>query len=146
MLSQRAPMNALGATFGLGVISGPSCDSSPDAAQSESVQRLCQWGDCSLFFSRTGQLFSHLCNDHIGKRTSNNICLTCKWKDCGRFFAERDDITDHCRTTHVQRSGLQPELHLCEVCRRLPQHPIWINIHTSPFHRFVIKSSNESLI
>ena len=120
--------------------------SSDSSAQSESTQRQCQWQNCNSLFNRAGLLFSHLCNDHVGKRTNSSICLTCKWKDCGKSFEERDLITEHCRITHVSRSVLQPEPHVCEVCGCLLQHLPRVNIHTCSLRRCVIRSSSENRI
>ena len=123
---------------------GQSSDSSLDAAQFDSTQYQCRWESCRSLFGRAGQLNVHICNAHIGKRSDSNICLTCKWKDCGKSFEKRDDITKHCRITHVSRSVLQIEPHVCEVCGRLPQHLPRVNMHTSSLYRCVIESSHKS--
>jgi hypothetical protein len=44
-------------------------------------------------------LYTHLCNDHIGRKSTNNLCLTCKWNGCGTSCAKRDHITSHLRGT-----------------------------------------------
>lgn len=57
----------------------------------------CQWLDCTKSFSEPEALYNHLCNDHIGRKSTNNLCLTCKWKDCVTTCSKRDHITSHLR-------------------------------------------------
>ena len=57
----------------------------------------CLWMDCTLSFPDPELLYNHLCNDHIGRKSTNNLCLTCKWRDCGTTCAKRDHITSHLR-------------------------------------------------
>ena len=59
----------------------------------------CQWADCQVVAPDAELLYLHLCNDHIGRKSTNNLCLTCKWKDCGTTCAKRDHITSHLRGT-----------------------------------------------
>lgn len=70
----------------------------------------CLWLDCTLAFPDPEGLYNHLCNDHIGRKSTNNLCLTCKWRDCGTSCAKRDHITSHLRV----HTPLKP--HTCEVC------------------------------
>lgn len=57
----------------------------------------CQWLDCPKSFPNPETLYNHLCNDHIGRKSTNNLCLTCKWKDCVTTCTKRDHITSHLR-------------------------------------------------
>jgi len=57
----------------------------------------CQWLDCTKSFSDPEPLYSHLCNDHVGRKSTNNLCLTCKWRDCATTCSKRDHITSHIR-------------------------------------------------
>ena len=59
----------------------------------------CRWQDCTRSFGDAETLYNHLCNDHIGRKSTNNLCLTCRWKDCGTTCAKRDHITSHLRGT-----------------------------------------------
>ncbi|KAJ7293104.1 transcription factor PacC [Mycena rebaudengoi] len=68
----------------------------------------CLWVDCTQSFPDPETLYNHLCNDHIGRKSTNNLCLTCKWKDCGTTCAKRDHITSHLRV----HTPLKP--HICE--------------------------------
>lgn len=76
----------------------PQPDNSLSQSNSESYS--CQWLDCSSSFTDPEVLYNHLCNDHIGRKSTNNLCLTCKWKDCGTSCAKRDHITSHLRGTN----------------------------------------------
>ena len=57
----------------------------------------CQWLDCTESFTDPEPLYSHLCNDHVGRKSTNNLCLTCKWRDCATNCSKRDHITSHLR-------------------------------------------------
>ncbi|EIN14023.1 hypothetical protein PUNSTDRAFT_16975, partial [Punctularia strigosozonata HHB-11173 SS5] len=59
----------------------------------------------------------HLCNDHIGRKSTNNLCLTCKWKDCSTTCAKRDHITSHLRV----HTPLKP--HTCDICSKSFKRP-----------------------
>ena len=81
--------------------------SSDKSADKQSKQEpppghLCQWIDCEKVLPDPESLYNHLCNDHIGRKSTGNLCLTCKWKDCGTSCAKRDHITSHLRgTSHI---------------------------------------------
>lgn len=78
-----------------------SSSGSSSAAQSTSQEdgHACQWMDCQKVLGDPETLYNHLCNDHIGRKSTGNLCLTCKWKDCGTTCAKRDHITSHLRGT-----------------------------------------------
>lgn len=83
-------------------LKAPSQSPPPDTSvsiPSHSESYNCQWVDCSATFTDPEVLYNHLCNDHIGRKSTNNLCLTCKWKDCGTSCAKRDHITSHLRGT-----------------------------------------------
>ena len=81
-----------------------SSSSSSDAA----TAFKCQWEQCTRAFSDPETLYNHLCNDHIGRKSTNNLCLTCKWKDCTVTCAKRDHITSHMRGTSTFPSLVVP--------------------------------------
>ncbi|KAF9043775.1 hypothetical protein BDZ89DRAFT_215900 [Hymenopellis radicata] len=62
---------------------------------------LCRWSDCTLLFPNAEQLYDHLCEDHVGRKITSNLCLACKWKDCGSSYSKRDHITSHLRGTFI---------------------------------------------
>ncbi|KAI0322173.1 hypothetical protein OF83DRAFT_1236244 [Amylostereum chailletii] len=101
---------------------------SPDPPPSFS----CLWEGCSKSLSDPELLYNHLCNDHIGRKSTNNLCLTCKWKDCGTTCAKRDHITSHLRV----HTPLKP--HACEICKKTFKRPQDLKkhekIHTEEHH------------
>ncbi|KAL1749007.1 hypothetical protein HDZ31DRAFT_28490 [Schizophyllum fasciatum] len=93
----------------------------------------CQWVDCTQHFADPEVLYNHLCNDHIGRKSTNNLCLTCKWKDCTVTCAKRDHITSHMRV----HTPLKP--HICEICKKSFKRPQDLKkhekIHTEEHHQ-----------
>lgn len=61
----------------------------------------CQWLDCTKSYTDPEPLYNHLCNDHVGRKSTNNLCLTCKWRDCVTTCSKRDHITSHLRGIHL---------------------------------------------
>ncbi|PWN37106.1 uncharacterized protein FA14DRAFT_106099, partial [Meira miltonrushii] len=59
----------------------------------------------------------HLCNDHVGRKSTNNLCLSCKWEGCDVTCAKRDHITSHLRV----HTPLKP--HACDACGKLFKRP-----------------------
>ncbi|KAG6877880.1 hypothetical protein C0993_002881 [Termitomyces sp. T159_Od127] len=109
--------------------SPPVKSQSPDPA----AAHRCQWVDCDLQFPDPEALYNHLCNDHIGRKSTNNLCLTCRWKDCGTSCAKRDHITSHLRV----HTPLKP--HVCEICKKSFKRPQDLKkhekIHTEEHHQ-----------
>ncbi|ORY82116.1 putative transcription factor PacC, partial [Protomyces lactucae-debilis] len=62
-------------------------------------------------------LYNHVCEDHIGRKSTGNLTLTCAWGTCTITTAKRDHITSHIRV-HVP---LKP--HNCHHCRRSFKRP-----------------------
>lgn len=73
-------------------------------------QLYCRWADCSKTFSDPELLYAHLTTDHVGRKSTGNLCLTCHWDHCNVTVVKRDHITSHLRV-HVP---LKP--HHCNVC------------------------------
>lgn len=69
----------------------------------------CHWGDCTSTFPDAELLYAHLTNDHVGRKSTGNLCLTCHWNECDVTVVKRDHITSHLRV-HVP---LKP--HRCTV-------------------------------
>ncbi|KAI0066432.1 hypothetical protein BV25DRAFT_1848850 [Artomyces pyxidatus] len=107
---------------------GHSAESPSDSAPSY----RCQWVDCTKALPDPELLYNHLCNDHIGRKSTNNLCLTCKWKDCGTSCAKRDHITSHLRV----HTPLKP--HVCDICKKTFKRPQDLKkhekIHTEEHH------------
>ncbi|KAF6766610.1 transcription factor PacC [Ephemerocybe angulata] len=112
------------------IIASP--DPPPPPADSTSQHR-CLWVDCTEAFGDPEILYNHLCNEHIGRKSTNNLCLTCKWKDCGTSCAKRDHITSHLRV----HTPLKP--HACEICKKSFKRPQDLKkhekIHTEEHHQ-----------
>lgn len=88
----------------------------------------CRWEGCDKVFDAAEHLFEHLCQDHVGRKSTRNLCLKCKWADCKVSCAKRDHVTSHLRV-HVP---LKP--HMCEWCGRTFKRPQDLKKH-SRFHR-----------
>ncbi|PVG01999.1 hypothetical protein CPB86DRAFT_811903 [Serendipita vermifera] len=105
----------------------------PDTSSSSSAESYtCQWTTCTKSFADPEALYMHLCTDHVGRKSTNNLCLTCHWKDCNTTCAKRDHITSHLRV----HTPLKP--HLCEVCHKSFKRPQDLKkhekIHTEAHH------------
>ncbi|CDH50770.1 ph-response transcription factor pacc rim101 [Lichtheimia corymbifera JMRC:FSU:9682] len=72
----------------------------------------CHWGDCTSSFPDAELLYAHLTNDHVGRKSTGNLCLTCHWNECDVTVVKRDHITSHLRV-HVP---LKP--HRCTSFKR----------------------------
>ncbi|KAI9454160.1 hypothetical protein BJY52DRAFT_774192 [Lactarius psammicola] len=100
----------------------------PDTSSSHK----CQWLDCTQSFPDPETLYNHLCHDHIGRKSTNNLCLTCKWRDCVTTCTKRDHITSHLRV----HTPLKP--HVCEICKKTFKRPQDLKkhekIHTEEHH------------
>lgn len=75
----------------------------------DSQRYHCGWESCNKIYTDPEHLYSHLTNDHVGRKSTGNLCLTCHWEDCEVSVAKRDHITSHLRV-HVP---LKP--HHCSV-------------------------------
>ncbi|PPQ67163.1 hypothetical protein CVT25_005764 [Psilocybe cyanescens] len=111
----------------------PTYDTDPPASPQDPQTHKCLWGDCDQAFIDPETLYNHLCNDHIGRKSTNNLCLTCNWKDCGTTCAKRDHITSHLRV----HTPLKP--HVCEICKKSFKRPQDLKkhekIHTEEHHQ-----------
>ena len=89
--------------------SHPAMSSLPNmtATISPAPEHICLWLECSQPFPDPESLYNHLCSVHIGRKSTNNLCLTCKWKDCGTTCAKRDHITSHLRGTSFPNTPLK---------------------------------------
>ncbi|KAK6585548.1 hypothetical protein PZA11_002275 [Diplocarpon coronariae] len=77
----------------------------------------CQWDKCSERCSSAEALFEHICEKHVGRKSTNNLNLTCGWNQCRTTTVKRDHITSHIRV-HVP---LKP--HKCDFCGKAFKRP-----------------------
>ncbi|KAI8074883.1 hypothetical protein BC940DRAFT_286869 [Gongronella butleri] len=77
----------------------------------------CRWTGCQNMYETVEGLFEHLCDDHVGRRATNNLCLTCYWNDCGATAAKRDHLTSHVKV------HLPFKPYVCQQCRKPFKRP-----------------------
>lgn len=59
----------------------------------------------------------HICEKHVGRKSTNNLNLVCQWNQCRTTTVKRDHITSHIRV-HVP---LKP--HKCDFCGKSFKRP-----------------------
>lgn len=75
-------------------------DIASDFTTAESTVFTCRWANCAKTYTDAEILYSHLTNDHVGRKSTGNLCLTCHWDQCDVSVVKRDHITSHLRV-HV---------------------------------------------
>ncbi|KAF2837743.1 hypothetical protein M501DRAFT_1017528 [Patellaria atrata CBS 101060] len=80
-------------------------------------QLTCQWQNCGERCATPEQLYDHVCERHVGRKSTNNLNLTCQWGNCRTTTVKRDHITSHIRV-HVP---LKP--HKCDFCGKAFKRP-----------------------
>ncbi|TAQ84230.1 hypothetical protein B7494_g7445 [Chlorociboria aeruginascens] len=93
----------------------PADISPPVAATEDNLS--CQWEKCSERCTSAEVLFEHICEKHVGRKSTNNLNLTCGWNSCRTTTVKRDHITSHIRV-HVP---LKP--HKCDFCGKAFKRP-----------------------
>ncbi|CAG8699550.1 transcription factor PacC [Rhizophagus irregularis DAOM 181602=DAOM 197198] len=90
---------------------------SPPVSEGNNSEFICLWKNCNRNFEDAETLYSHLSTDHVGRKSTGNLCLDCHWDDCDVRTTKRDHITSHLRV-HVT---LKP--HICEKCKKAFKRP-----------------------
>ncbi|KAM7223792.1 pH-response transcription factor pacC/RIM101 [Rhypophila decipiens] len=91
--------------------------SSSSAAASQDESLVCRWSECNERFNTAEILYEHICEKHVGRKSTNNLNLTCQWNSCRTTTVKRDHITSHIRV-HVP---LKP--HKCDFCGKSFKRP-----------------------
>ncbi|KAI9679834.1 MAG: hypothetical protein M1817_004848 [Caeruleum heppii] len=87
------------------------------SANSTSELIPCQWNGCTERCRTAELLYDHICEQHVGRKSTNNLNLTCAWGTCRTTTVKRDHITSHIRV-HVP---LKP--HKCDFCGKSFKRP-----------------------
>ncbi|KAF7537753.1 hypothetical protein G7054_g3455 [Neopestalotiopsis clavispora] len=97
----------------------PSTAAAATAATTSSADEslVCRWGNCNERFTAAEPLYEHICERHVGRKSTNNLNLTCQWNSCRTTTVKRDHITSHIRV-HVP---LKP--HKCDFCGKSFKRP-----------------------
>ncbi|MCJ1471340.1 hypothetical protein MMC07_009988 [Pseudocyphellaria aurata] len=86
-------------------------------ASNSNESYVCQWANCGKRVDTPENLYDHVCDAHIGRKSTNNLNLVCAWGNCQIQVIKRDHITSHIRV-HVP---LKP--HRCEFCGKAFKRP-----------------------
>ncbi|PYH92628.1 hypothetical protein BO71DRAFT_400415 [Aspergillus ellipticus CBS 707.79] len=86
-------------------------------ASRPSEELPCLWTNCTEKCSSAEALYEHVCERHVGRKSTNNLNLTCQWGSCRTTTVKRDHITSHIRV-HVP---LKP--HKCDFCGKAFKRP-----------------------
>ncbi|KAL3435819.1 hypothetical protein BDV09DRAFT_66292 [Aspergillus tetrazonus] len=90
----------------------------PASSTSRPAEELtCMWQGCSEKLPTPESLYEHVCERHVGRKSTNNLNLTCQWGSCRTTTVKRDHITSHIRV-HVP---LKP--HKCDFCGKAFKRP-----------------------
>ncbi|ERF70985.1 hypothetical protein EPUS_09090 [Endocarpon pusillum Z07020] len=95
----------------------PQPVSTPSAVNNGGENLQCQWQGCGERCASAEALYEHVCERHVGRKSTNNLNLTCQWGSCRTTTVKRDHITSHIRV-HVP---LKP--HKCEFCGKAFKRP-----------------------
>ncbi|KAJ2897375.1 uncharacterized protein MKZ38_004713 [Zalerion maritima] len=119
------PSSAGGASTGTAGTTNASTTSTNNATASTQAgsssppqeDLVCRWNGCSDRFNTAETLYEHICERHVGRKSTNNLNLTCQWNSCRTTTVKRDHITSHIRV-HVP---LKP--HKCDFCGKSFKRP-----------------------
>lgn len=116
-------------------VTPPSCDDNSQSPRSQhnnsypsgtpsgstdsggSSPLLCKWLQCGRLFENAEELYRHLCEQHVGRKSTNNLSLSCRWDNCQVHTVKRDHITSHIRV-HVPLKPFK-----CQSCEKTFKRP-----------------------
>ncbi|KAI1115992.1 hypothetical protein F5Y14DRAFT_408869 [Nemania sp. NC0429] len=90
---------------------------SQSSAPTQDDSLTCKWSSCNDKFTSAETLYEHICEKHVGRKSTNNLNLQCQWAQCRITTVKRDHITSHIRV-HVP---LKP--HKCDFCGKSFKRP-----------------------
>lgn len=96
---------------------GTSTSDNSSSSTSADDNLVCRWNSCNERFNAAESLYDHICERHVGRKSTNNLNLTCQWNSCRTTTVKRDHITSHIRV-HVP---LKP--HKCDFCGKSFKRP-----------------------
>ncbi|KAG9296368.1 hypothetical protein G9A89_014960 [Geosiphon pyriformis] len=115
----------------------------PPPSNKSNQNLTCLWNQCNRSFEDPELLYIHLANDHVGRKSTGNLCLQCHWDRCEVITQKRDHITSHLRV-HVP---LKP--HTCETCKKSFKRPQDLKkhekIHTEEHQAQISFHKNERM-
>ncbi|KOS18764.1 pH-response transcription factor pacC/RIM101 [Escovopsis weberi] len=101
-----------------GAVNGAGASPTPlGTALTAEASLICRWNQCNMKFGSPETLYEHICDRHVGRKSTNNLNLTCQWNSCRTTTVKRDHITSHIRV-HVP---LKP--HKCDLCGKSFKRP-----------------------
>ncbi|KAG4253135.1 pH-response transcription factor pacC/RIM101 [Fusarium proliferatum] len=95
----------------------PQINMTPSAAAASGNNLTCRWNACNQKSITPELLYEHICESHIGRKSSNNLNLTCQWNSCHTSTIKRHHIVSHI-LVHV---ALKP--HKCSICGKTFKRP-----------------------
>lgn len=111
--SQPAPNT----TPSLAAAQAPSSNST---SQAHDDGLICRWNACGDRFTTPEALYDHICERHVGRKSTNNLNLTCQWGSCRTTTVKRDHITSHIRV-HVPLKPHKCNYNNCGKTFKRPQ-------------------------
>ncbi|KAK0609214.1 hypothetical protein B0T14DRAFT_572214, partial [Immersiella caudata] len=84
LATQNASSSGSTSSTSNGATPAPSTAPTTTSSASSSAQAednlVCRWGtDCGERFTGAEALYDHLCEKHVGRKSTNNLNLTCQW-------------------------------------------------------------------
>ena len=113
--SSASPMSAVSPASSTSSHEGDCIAKPIHSAQPEPLK--CKWLSCTQTFDSAETLYAHLCEVHVGRKSTNNLSLACRWDGCRTITVKRDHITSHIRV-HVP---LKP--YKCDFCQKSFKRP-----------------------
>lgn len=146
--TQSSPSDSNGTTPGsqttpnaAGSLAAAQAPSSNAASQAQDDGLVCRWNACGERFTTAEALYvsvtihslltswsgvqltsiqDHICERHVGRKSTNNLNLTCQWGTCRTTTVKRDHITSHIRV-HVPLKPHKCNYNNCGKSFKRPQ-------------------------